>query len=471
MKGKIVLGVVISLILINGILGKGGEKPFLHKEEIEDFLTSLGIDEITISTLNISDIYLSDIPDDFWSWMNVSKEEGAKIVKDMINKIINNELGALEKFIELFSPEVETERPILTFGPETLEEVKSDPWVIAVYGEIPEFDTQEERWEWIDKLHKINEKERIEKFLEEYDYPNGPICMTGADERKGCFDIGIWEEYELDENLLNEIYLKIDAIATSLGIKNVPVIFAKASPLIFDVEIINETPLSETKINAFQPGRGRNDTYRPIIGGIQVTNYIQQTRITSTLGWPAKRGNTKGYVVSGHLGPNNLTPLNIPIYQPDRPDEAGRVERRGGNYSDAAFVNFSNVAPLIYTVPYGSRRGIVTGYWSPNVGAQVYMSGIASGWTTGEVAYTGWRVVSSDRVLYNQTLATYLHQQGDSGAPVLSWGRELIPGVAFVTVYGIHGGATIWNYRIYAVFSPVSGVYTDMGVTPLTIRG
>ena len=96
------IGIAIALIIanngVNGIAGK--EKPFLSKNEIADFLASLGINEKTISTMNLSDVYLSDIPDNFWSWMNMSKDDSAKMVKDIIHQVTVNETGALEKLIE-----------------------------------------------------------------------------------------------------------------------------------------------------------------------------------------------------------------------------------------------------------------------------------------------------------------------------------------------------------------------------------
>ena len=162
----------------------------------------------------------------------------------------------------------------------------------------------------------------------------------------------------------------------------------------------------------------------------------------------------------------------MPIYQPDYPDQAGEVSDCGGEYSDAAFVSFSNVAAYIYTVPYGFHLGIVTGYGDPLINTQVYISGIASGWTTGIVRYDGLDIYTfAHGWVYDQMAGTYLSSTGDSGAPVLSWGREILPGLAFVKVYGIHAGHTYIDGQRYAVFSPQSGVYADLNVLPLKIGG
>jgi len=221
------IGIAIALIIanngVNGIAGK--EKPFLSKNEIADFLASLGINEKTISTMNLSDVYLSDIPDNFWSWMNMSKDDSAKMVKDIIHQVTVNETGALEKLIELFYGK--EKRPILNFGPETIEELKGKPRT-TVYGKIPKLDTQEERWEWLDELKEIDRK--IDKILiKQHGYPNGPMVICGVGE--GYLLLSMYEKYKMDEDLLKKIYSKIDVIAKSIGITNVPVVIEKSSQL------------------------------------------------------------------------------------------------------------------------------------------------------------------------------------------------------------------------------------------------
>ena len=85
----------------------------------------------------------------------------------------------------------------------------------------------------------------------------------------------IYEKYKMDEDLLKEIYSKIDAIAKSIGITNIPVVIEKSSQL------------------AMICDAGRTDKYRPIRGGIQIVNY-DSGWWESTLGWSATRGTTRG---------------------------------------------------------------------------------------------------------------------------------------------------------------------------------
>ena len=65
--------------------------------------------------------------------------------------------------------------------------------------------------------------------------------------------------------------------------------------------------------------------------------------------------------------------------------------------------------------------------------------------------------------------ATYPSSSDDSGAPILAYEREILPGLAFVKVYGINVGHGYIEGQQYGVFSPQSGVYADMNVIPLKI--
>src|SRR5690606_18501032 len=72
----------------------------------------------------------------------------------------------------------------LNFGPETLNELKNDPNFIAAYGNIPTFESLEEREKWLDTLDKIYTEVNIEinaseREMSEYFYPDGPIISYG----------------------------------------------------------------------------------------------------------------------------------------------------------------------------------------------------------------------------------------------------------------------------------------------------
>ncbi len=459
MKNWKIFGVVVVIALaivssgLNGVADKN--KPFLSKEEITDFLVSLDIDKKTVSTMNVSDIYLSDIPDGFWSWMNLSNEEGANLVKDLIHQIETNKSGALEKLMKLFP--VEEQEPVYTFGPETLEELKSNPHVIAVYGKIPAFNGQRDRREWLDKLAKVmdqaNEKINL-SIMEKYG-----INMCGIPD--GYIEVHInMKVVGKNMSVIKNIYKIFDESAVNTDIKDVPVVFIG----------------NEGKLKIINCG-GRTDKYRPIEGGIQVCNLvIEGPTYLSTIGYSAIRYGVRGYVVAGHLGYNfvNPTPLDTIFYQPmcALGNNAGYVTAVGGTYSDSAFVEYSNVGPYIYTVPWGFHLGIVNGYRDPINYEYLYMSGISSGWCGGEVLNAHVDVYDGPpfTVLYNQAIINLPTLPGDSGAPVLNYGREILPGLAFVRICGIVKGRIAEGpYQGAAVVSPQSGVYTDMHARPLTI--
>ncbi|MCD6170855.1 MAG: hypothetical protein J7J36_00325 [Thermoplasmata archaeon] len=59
---------------------------------------------------------------------------------------------------------------------------------------------------------------------------------------------------------------------------------------------------------------------------------------------------------------------------------------------------------------------------------------------------------------------------GDSGSPVLDYGREIFPGLAFVKICGINKGEIMdGDCQGDAVVSPQSGIYTDIHARSLSL--
>ena len=93
------------------------------------------------------------------------------------------------------------------------------------------------------------------------------------------------------------------------------------------------------------------------------------------------------------------------------------------------------------------------------------MSGITSGLVYGNVTAIDMGVPSSTHTwLYDQVFATYQSDSGDSGAPIFYKDREILPSLWIIDVNGIHVG----RYSGNTVFSPQSGVNTDIDATPIT---
>jgi hypothetical protein len=150
----------------------------------------------------------------------------------LVNIMGNCALGSCSQFMENSSNNTSenldniTQRIPLTFGPGTLEELKSNPDFIAAYGSIPAFGNSEERDQWIDTLGTIiNEVNgNFEGEMSKYFYPNGPIISYGAS-IDGVIEISINRSETVDKHFMDEIYQIFDSKARSFGVKEVPVVF------------------------------------------------------------------------------------------------------------------------------------------------------------------------------------------------------------------------------------------------------
>jgi len=114
----------------------------------------------------------------------------------------------------------------LTFGPSTLNKLKSDPDFIAAYGSISNFSTPDERDKWINTLIEVTEEVNGNTDLEtsKYFYPKGPIISYGAN-INGVLEVGIIRNETVNKSFLDGIYQFFDSKAQLLGIKEVPVVF------------------------------------------------------------------------------------------------------------------------------------------------------------------------------------------------------------------------------------------------------
>ena len=142
----------------------------------------------------------------------------------------------------------------LTFGPETLDKLKNDPNCVAAYGSMPTFTTSEERYQWIDTLGNILDKLYTASFMQnqensKYFDPLGPIVTSGIT-FDGVIEITVNNTSEIDKPLLDEYYQIIDSKASSMGIKEVPVVFMRENDLTLDdFESPGLTETDENSVN------------------------------------------------------------------------------------------------------------------------------------------------------------------------------------------------------------------------------
>lgn len=142
----------------------------------------------------------------------------------------------------------------LTFGPETFDKLKNDPYCVAAYGSIPDFTTSEERYQWIDTLSNILDNLYNASFMQDqenlkYFDPFGPVKTSGVT-FDGVIEISVNNSSEVDEPLLDEFYQLIDTKANSMGVKEVPVVFMREDNLPLDnLEPPGSTENYENSVN------------------------------------------------------------------------------------------------------------------------------------------------------------------------------------------------------------------------------
>lgn len=337
-------------------------------------------------------------------------------------------------------PESE-ERLIPDFGSQTFNNLRTDPAILATKGQIPQFDTKEERLNWYEKLDKS--KDLVKNDMEPYLYPNGSLIGYGWD-INGYFEVTFYKGTKVTDSQINEIYTLIEKGASEASIQEIPVVFKKEDFLKEEVS-------------------GYTDRKRPLIGAIQIAVRKNGATKYATLGFPAKKSDgTEGYVTAKHFASSIDMAIHQPTYLSNNNNLIGDVDILGGHYADASFIEYSNVDPEIHVD--NSVTEDVTGFLSTApvngwVGWTVNKSGRTTGVTSGTITGIGVTVNQDGWKYYNQVKAAYSSAEGDSGSPVY----RISSGDLYII--GIHHGSL--NGTAY--FSPLSGVVSDLGVYPLKV--
>ena len=149
----------------------------------------------------------------------------------------------------------------LTFGPETLNELKKDPNFIAAYGNISVFGSLEERKKWLDTLDLIYTEVNIEvnaseREMSEYFYPDGPIISYGFT-NMGVLKVEV--NKEIEKSFMDEIYQIFDSHASRIGVNDVPLVFFRGDvPAL--TELSDTADLNETENNTNQQTKSGSET-------------------------------------------------------------------------------------------------------------------------------------------------------------------------------------------------------------------
>jgi hypothetical protein len=331
---------------------------------------------------------------------------------------------------------IETELSFPEYGPKPFESLKSDSNMIANMGSVPEITENKEKLEW---LHKIEDcldssSDELKPYMKE---SGGPVVAFGT--HYGGYLIVEFDkdlEGKIEESTLNNLYTIVNANAEKAEISKIPVVF------MYGEEFIEES---------------RSSYWRPLIGGIKITD---SWTVDSTLSFAAfdRAAVEKGYVMSGHaaVGAGGVGATIRQFY----PASIGQVDAIGGEYADAAWVNYDNVDCSVYYTDDDDVREVYN-YTDPEFGSTVYKSGEETGKTSGTVTVIYKDLTSSTfGTLKKQFKASYSSDGGDSGAPVFTTTSS-----GKIVLYGVHWGSTSTS----ACFSPISGVISDLEVVPYTI--
>lgn len=200
--------------------------------------------------------------------------------------------------------------------------------------------------------------------------------------------------------------------------------------------------------------------HRPLLGGIKLATNSG----SSTLGFAAVADEVLGFVMTGHSGE-----VGDQVWQPSRWlwNRVGQISANppGHRFSDAAFVPSTvDIDPVVWP-----QRNITA--WLPSYdiepGTSVTKEGIATGETTGEVIgyysfYPSWRT----GYLFNQVVATFHGDKGDSGGPVFQLVDPAEPDNVRIL------GVVVGGEEGYTIYSPIEGIAYDLDLeTPFSIQG
>jgi len=135
--------------------------------------------------------------------------------------------------------------PLPDFGPQTFKNLKNNPDFLATRGQMPQFFTQAERKNWLDKLDNI--RELADNDLSPYAYPKGPVLGHG-DGENGCIEVYLYKGMNVTDNQIDEIYNVINKLGNKLNIQDVPVVFFK-SDFVQDAILTEDSGAIEEKSN------------------------------------------------------------------------------------------------------------------------------------------------------------------------------------------------------------------------------
>jgi hypothetical protein len=154
------------------------------------------------------------------------------------------EAGISEIPVVFMWAEDEEDLPLPDYGPEILENAKSDPSVIAVYGTMPVIVEEEEKREWLDTIQECisSSGSELHPYMKEF---GGPLVGFGTNYR-GYLSVEFNEDLknEINDSTIDEIYTIINTHAKEAGISDIPVVFRLGGTVVEDIATY-EPPATE----------------------------------------------------------------------------------------------------------------------------------------------------------------------------------------------------------------------------------
>ncbi len=310
-------------------------------------------------------------------------------------------------------------------------------------------------------------KRKITEEVQKSAMLNDVWSMVGPDVTQNKIVIGL--------TVVNEsVLVEVESIVRGLGIPIDAIIVVKSGRISYgsaesktDASLTISATISATTLS-------RTDKIRPLVGGIKIQN---PNVGNCTLGFIAVRNGVMGFITAGHCGD-----VDHPIYQPEFTRDpitnlvgSVRVDPSGPRYSDSMWVEivYGDSAFKIFNEYDPSKHfPVFSEMHSQSVGMYVCKGGIATGETCGWIEYVNMDCQSDEYgTLYDQVLASYTENKGDSGAPVYydpldTWIRNWCVenyGVVCKDLYGVHIGSALYGSTVYSVYSPISGIERDLG--------
>lgn len=356
---------------------------------------------------------------------------GIPLTDDEMNKILSQQKLAQE------ASKIEELQPA-TYGGRYI-----DPKTGILYIGLTEDETDTQ-----EKIKNVfTDKEKIKFYKTKYtekelqtklDSFNSKLKSMSNDERKnlGFVSVGISPKD-------NKIRVTVLNNTTTDQIK-------KITDIIGEEFVIIEIEEQLTKMS-------RTAKYRPVIAGVKLEKDTFLGNKFCTSGFTAEdNSGNQGVLTAGHCFSLTTDAWQPEVQQFSSTNKLGKPSKWSGNNtnSDATFIPFSDVSPLIYT--NDPVKGEVSGSSSLSVGQLLAYEGIMSDLQSGSISCVACTVNTSDGdTFYNQIKATVTVQGGDSGGPAF-----IVPSYNNLLAAGLVSAGSSSN----TTFSAIYHIKTDLGL-------